>query len=108
MGVYMKQDCSTCSYYYKDGFCMLHCFYTDDEHTCPKWTDEGIDFDYERIYNLCKQYIEICHQYEETEELIKKHPSEKSLGLSFNSLQFFLDCCLNDLHREMSLWKTRK
>ena len=87
---------------------MLHCFYTDDEHTCPKWTDEGIDFDYERIYNLCKQYIEICHQYEETEELIKKHPSEKSLGLSFNSLQFFLDCCLNDLHREMSLWKTRK
>lgn len=99
--------CENCSYWYNDGFCMQHCHYTEDSYYCPKWTDEDIEFDYNRIYYLCKQYIEICHMFEKTEHLQKKSP-EKHLEWSFQNEQFFLNCCLNDLAREMSLWKTRK
>lgn len=104
----MEKKCIYCSYRYHDGFCMQHCYYVSNDGTCPKWTDKPIDFDYNRIYRLCKEYIDICEMYNEGETLKSKYPSEKSLNLGFNTLQFFLNCCLNDLHREMSLWKTRK
>lgn len=104
----MKKHCLNCSYHYGDGFCMQNCFYTDDEHTCPSWTDQPIKFDYKRIHYLCKQYLEICRMYEDTEKLKSefKHPFEYENSL--HNLEFFLNCCLNDLHREMSLWRTRR
>lgn len=40
--------CESCSYWYDDGFCMQHCYYTEGAYYCPKWTDEDIDFDYNR------------------------------------------------------------
>lgn len=89
---------------------MQHCYYTGEEHSCPSWTDEDISFNYERIYRLCKDYIEICKMYDDTEKFkedeLFKHPFEYENSL--HNLQFFLNCCLNDLHREMSLWRTRK
>lgn len=38
--------CENCSYWYDDGFCMQHCYYTEGTYYCPKWTDENIKFDY--------------------------------------------------------------
>jgi hypothetical protein len=40
--------CENCSYWYNDGFCMQHCYYTEVAYFCPKWTDEDIEFDYMR------------------------------------------------------------
>lgn len=37
--------CESCSYWYDDGFCMNHCYYTEGAYYCPKWTDKAIDFD---------------------------------------------------------------
>ena len=34
--------CENCSYWYNDGFCMQHCYYTEVAYFCPKWTDEDI------------------------------------------------------------------
>lgn len=36
--------CENCSYWYNDGFCMQHCYYTEVAYFCPKWTDEDIEF----------------------------------------------------------------
>lgn len=46
--------CENCSYWYDDGFCMQHCYYTEGAYYCPKWTDKAIDFDYNRVYSLYK------------------------------------------------------
>lgn len=99
--------CKNCSYRYQDDFCMLNCYYVSDEHSCSKFTTEDIDFDFDRIYRLCKQYIEVCEMYNEQERLKIKYPNKFELN-NFSNLQFFLNCCLNDLHREMSLWKTQR
>ena len=99
--------CLTCSYHYHDNFCMLNLYYVSDDHTCGRWTDEEIKFDYDRIYRLCKSYIEICDMYTDGERLKEKYP-EKMKWENFSNCDFFLNCCLNDLHREMSLWKTRR
>ena len=103
---YELKACENCSYWYTDGFCMQHCYYTEGSYYCLKWTDEDIEFDYNRIYYLCKQYIDICRMFERHEHLKEKYPDKMHNNLS-NEF-FFLNCCLNDLHREMSLWKTRK
>lgn len=88
-----------------DGFCMQHCYYTEGAYYCPKWTDKAIDFDYNRVYRLCQQYIDICHMFEEHEKLKEKNPDKY---LSMSNLFFFLNCCCNDLAREFSLYKMRK
>lgn len=103
----MMMKCKNCSYRYEDGFCMLNCYYVSDEHSCNRFTTEDISFDFDRIYRLCKQYIEICEMYNEQEKMKIKYPTEITLN-NFDNLQFFLNCCLNDLHREMSLWKTKR
>lgn len=102
--------CEKCSYHFDDGFCMLNCYYTDDTDECEKGTDEPIEFNYDVIYRLCNDYIEICKMYDELEDF-KKYDILKNdftYQNSLRNLQFFLNCCLNDLHREMSLWKTRR
>ena len=65
--------CKTCTYYYRDGFCTLHLYYTSDDHTCPKHTTEEIPLDYDYLYRLCKQYIHICEKYEYHEKVKKEH-----------------------------------
>lgn len=70
--------CESCSYWYDDGFCMQHCYYTEGAYYCPKWTDKAIDFDYNRVYRLCQQYIDICHMFEEHEKLKEKNPDLSS------------------------------
>lgn len=102
-----NKQCNTCSYHYHDNFCMLNLYYVSDDHTCGRWTDEEIKFDYDRIYRLCKSYIEICDMYTDGERLKEKYP-EKMKWHNFSNCDFFLNCCLNDLHRKMSLWKTRR
>lgn len=97
--------CESCSYWYDDGFCMQHCYYTEGAYYCPKWIDKAIDFDYNRIYRLCQQYIDICHMFKEHEKLKEKNPDKH---LSMSNLFFFLNCCCNDLAREFSLYKIRK
>lgn len=101
------RKCKTCSYKYKDDFCMKNCYYVDDEHTCGGWTDKKIEFNYEVIHRLCKEYLEICDMYMEHERLKKKYPEEMK-WVDTSNIDFFLQCCLNDLHREMSLWVTQR
>lgn len=103
----VENTCKTCSYKYHDDFCMRNCLYVNDEHTCGLWTDKKIEFNYKVIHRLCKEYLEICDMYNEHERLKKKYPEE--LGLkNTDILDFSLKCCLNDLHREMSLWVTQR
>lgn len=97
--------CENCSYWYNDGFCMQHCYYTEVAYFCPKWTDEDIEFDYNRVYHLCQQYINICHMFEEYEKMKERNPDGY---LSMSNLHFFLNCCCNDLAREFSLYEMRK
>jgi len=104
----VENTCKTCSYKYHDDFCMNNCSYVNDNHTCKAWTDKELEFSYEVIYRLCKQYIKTCDMYNEHKKLIEKYPDDLSLKLSNSSFEFFFNCCLNDLHREMSLWKTRR
>ena len=56
--------CENCSYWYDDGFCMQHCYYTEGAYYCPKWTDKAIDFDYNRVYRLCqqKEVLDLCYE----------------------------------------------
>ena len=72
---------------------------------CPKWTDEDIEFDYNRVYHLCQQYINICHMFEKYEKMKERNPDGY---LSMSNLHFFLNCCCNDLAREFSLYEMRK
>ena len=100
--------CKTCTYYYRDGFCTLHLYYTSDDHTCTKHTTEEIPLDYDYLYRLCKNYIEICEMYDRYEKIKKEHP-DKIISIAGTSNEdFFLQCCLNDLSRELSKWKTKK
>ena len=52
--------CESCSYWYNDGFCMQHCYYTEGAYYCPKWTDKAIDFDYnpEKAYEFIEEFIQ--------------------------------------------------
>ena len=52
--------CESCSYWYNDGFCMQHCYYTEVAYFCPKWTDKAIDFDYnpEKAYEFIEEFIQ--------------------------------------------------
>ena len=52
--------CESCSYWYDDGFCMQHCYYTEGAYYCPKWTDKAIDFDYnpEKAYEFIEEFIQ--------------------------------------------------
>lgn len=99
--------CRTCSYYYHDGFCTYHLSYWNPEHTCPKWTDEELELDYDFLYRRCKDYIRICEMYNRHEELKKKHPGKLHWESTSNE-DFFLQCCLNDMKRELSLWTLKK
>ena len=100
--------CKTCTYYYRDGFCTLQLYYTSDDHTCPKHTTEEIPLDYDYLYRLCKQYIHICEMYENHEKVKKEHPDKIISIIDTCNEDFFLQCCLNDLSRELSKWKTKK
>lgn len=99
--------CQTCSYYYNDGFCTLNLTYFSKDYTCSRWTDEKLELDYDYLYRLCKQYIKICEMYIREEEAMKKYP-DRVYGLNFSGYDFFLQCCLNDLKRELSLYETKK
>ena len=99
--------CQTCSYYYTDGFCTYNLTYWNPEHTCPKWTDETLTLDYNFLYRLCKQYIKICDMYTNGEKLKEKHP-DKAWQINFDNEDFFLQCCLNDMKRELSLYELQK
>lgn len=103
-----EKNCGNCAIRYHDGFCMQNCTYMNDGDKCQRWSDKPLDFDYNRIYRLCKDYIKLCKDYEEYKELCEKHPEKRSLELYGNHYDFFFNCCINDLHREMSLWKTRR
>lgn len=104
-----EENCKTCSYYYHDGFCTYHLTYWNPEHTCPLWTDETLEVDYDFLYRLCKQYIKICGMYNSYEEALKKYPEEKEYAwMSTRNYDFFLQCCLNDMKRELSRWTLKK
>lgn len=99
--------CKTCSYCYKDGFCTYHLSYWDPTHTCPMWTDETLEVDYNFLYHRCKDYIEICEMYNNYEKLKKEYPEEMKWESTCN-YDFFLQCCLNDMKRELSRWTLKK
>ena len=99
--------CKTCSWYYSDGFCTYQLTYPGPDHTCPKWTDEELELDYDFLYRRCQDYIRICEMYNTYEENKKKHP-DKMAFLSCNNQDFFLQCCLNDMKRELSKWTLKK
>lgn len=101
------KKCSTCAIRYHDGFCMQNCTYMGDNDSCGLWNDEPLSFDYNRIYMLCEQYISLCKDYKEYKDLCKKY-HERDFNFLENNYDFFFNCCLNDLHREMSLWKTKR
>lgn len=103
-----EKTCKTCAYKYHDDFCMGNCMYVNDEHKCQRWTDEPLEFDYDRVYRLCKDYVKLCDDYGEYKELCEKYPDRWSLKVSENNYKFFFNCCINDLHRELSLWKTKR
>ena len=105
----VEKICKNCTYYFRDGFCTYHLSYWSPDHTCPKFTTEELPLDYDFLYRRCKDYIDICEMYNRYEELRKKHPDDKSLScIGTINEDFFLQCCLNDLHRELSKWKTKK
>ena len=72
--VVKDQTCRTCSWKYSDYFCMRVCMYVNDEHSCGLWTDEPIEFDYDRIYRLCKDFLELCKDWETHQRLKEEHP----------------------------------
>lgn len=103
------KTCETCSYYHHDGFCTYHLTYWNKEHTCPKWTNETLEVDYDFLYRLCKQYIKICGMYNSHEKAMEKYPEEKKYAwMSTSNYDFFLQCCLNDMKRELSRWTLKK
>jgi len=108
MGETTNKTCETCSYYYHDGFCTYHLSYWSPDHTCPKWTDEELELDYDFLYRRCKDYIRICEMYNRYEELKKERPDETIVLAGTSNEDFFLQCCLNDMKRELSLWTLKK
>ena len=96
--------CETCTYRYHDGFCMQNLYYTNGEDSCSEWTDKALEFKKERVYDLCCKFNEIYEHEQECEKLKEKYPDDFSLKYEMP----FMTWCLNDLHREMSLWKTRR
>lgn len=82
--------CESCSYWYDDGFCMQHCYYTEGAYYCPKWTDKAIDFDYNRIYRLCQQYIDNLEFYKSTQEALDRYDDSKK-GMSVEKFLKELD-----------------
>lgn len=102
-----KEICGNCSYYYNDGFCTYHLSYWNKEHHCPKWTDEELKLDYDFLYRRCKDYIRICEMYESHERAKKEHP-DKIIWDNTSSEDFFLQCCLNDMKRELNKWELKK
>lgn len=99
------ESCNNCSYRYNDGFCMLQLFYPSIDHHCNEWTDKQIRFNYEVVHKLCLDYIKIWERYERDEEY---HRQNSSCYFNRELDDFILQCCLNDLHREMSLWETKR
>lgn len=99
-------NCGTCTYRYHDGFCMQNLYYVNTEDTCKLWTDTPVEFKKERIYKLCCDFKELYEQEQERERLREKYPDD--LALQLNTDLPFITWCLNDLHREMSLWKTKR
>ena len=87
---------------------MVNCLYVDNEHTCKRRTSQPMQFNYHVIYRLCKDYINLCEDYNERERLKEEYPDYQRDLLMDGSYEFFFNSCLNDLHREMSLWKTRR
>lgn len=103
----LEEICETCSWLYNDGFCTYNLTYPDRHGHCNHWTNEELELDYDFLYRRCKDYIEICEMYKETERLKKKYP-EKLWEFSLHNEDFFLQCCLNDLKRELTKWKLKK
>lgn len=104
----MEEICETCSYYYHDGFCTYHLSYWSPDHTCPKWTDEELELDYDFLYRRCQDYIRICEMYNHYEKLKKENPDAIIVKAGTSNEDFFLQCCLNDMKRELSLWTLKK
>lgn len=102
-----NKSCETCSYYYENGFCTYHLTYWNKEHHCPKWTEEESKLDYEFLYELCKRYLKICKMYNRHEKMLKSHPDEMKFK-STDNYDFFLQCCLNDMKRELGKWRLKK
>lgn len=86
---------------------MQNCTYMGDQDSCKKWTDQPLEFDFDRVYYLCKDYIKLCKDYNELKQTIKEYPNS-GISMYDSTYQFFFNCILNDLHREMSLWKTKR
>ena len=105
----IEEICKTCSYYSSDGFCIYNLYYPGETSHCILWTNETLEFDYERVYNLCEKYLEICNHFNELEDLKKKHPEyEDEINLSNYSWEFFLNTTLNDLKRELEFWRIQQ
>ena len=104
----MDEICKNCSYYYRDGFCTYHLSYWNPDHKCPKFTTTELELDYDFLYRRCKDYIKICEMYKRHEEMREKHPDKIIWAAEFSNEDFFLQCCLNDMKRELSKWILKK
>lgn len=104
----IKKQCNTCSIRFHDGFCMKRCIYVNDEDTCESWSNNKLSFNCKRIYDLCNTYIDLYKTYKEMQAYYKKRPDDETKVFIEDNYNFFIKCCLNDLHREMSLWQTKR
>lgn len=105
----MEEVCRNCSYRYHDGFCTLNNYYCDGENSCGGWTDRDIELNKELVYRLCKQYIQCYDDLLETKDLFERYPDhQRSLKNAIENHKVFLRWSLNDLHREVSKWQTRR
>lgn len=102
-----EKICKNCSYYFADGFCTYHLWYPGENHTCPKFTTEELELDYDFLYRRCKDYIKICEMYNDFEKIREEHPNSCALH-NMDGVDFFLQCCLNDLKRELAKWTLKK
>lgn len=103
----VDEICKNCSYYFHDGFCTYHLWYPSEDHTCPKFTTEELELDYDFLYRRCKDYIKICEMYNTFEKMKKEHP-DRIIWTTCSNEDFFLQCCLNDMKRELSKWTLKK
>jgi len=103
-----EEKCKNCGCRYHDDFCMLNCSYVGDNDSCKFFRNTPLDFDYKRIYRLCRNYVNLCQDYKVAKDLEKKCNDDLIAQSNEESYNFFFNCVLNDLHREMSLWKTRR
>lgn len=104
----IEKTCKSCAIRYHDGFCMQNCTYMGDNDKCQKWSDKPLGFDYNVLYRLCRDYIKLCKDYEEYKQLCEQYPDERKFEILEPNYEFFFNCCINDLHRELSLWKTKR